>query len=86
MSQIGVGRTLIFTGIAIVVVVLVMAVAGCGKDADVNLRDKGDAKALINMPDHFDTIALKCYHGKGIYLASTGGSSPTVILNDPDCR
>jgi hypothetical protein len=68
---------------------ILMGLVACGaNDADVGARDKGSAKALINMPDLFSTVAVKCYEGNGIYVTSTeseNSSSLYVVKDDPVC-
>lgn len=59
--------------------------AGCGTDANVDTRDKGDAQAIINMPDRFPNVAVKCYRGNGIYT-SNDTSSPFVVQRDQVCN
>jgi hypothetical protein len=62
--------------------------AACGNDASVDTRDKGSAKAIINMPNHFPSIAIKCRGKKGVYTTNNtahGSGSPFVVLNDPEC-
>jgi hypothetical protein len=69
--------------------IFAIGAAGCGNDASVDTRDKGAAKAIINMPDHFPNVAFKCRGSKGIYVTnntSSGSGSPAVIPNDPECR
>jgi hypothetical protein len=66
-----------------------LGLVACGaNDAGVSTRDKGSAKALINMPDLFSTVAVKCYEGNGVYVTSTDGensSSLYVVKDDPVC-
>ena len=63
--------------------------AGCAsKDAEVDTRDKGAAKAIINMPDKFPNVSHKCYGTNGIYVSNntdTGSGAPAVLPNDPQC-
>jgi hypothetical protein len=67
---------------------LAALVAGCGNDAEVESRDAGNAKAIINMPDKFPNVSHKCYGPNGIYVTNnteTGSGSPAVVLDDPQC-
>lgn len=61
----------------------------CGaNDASVSTRDKGSAQAIINMPDRFPNVAVKCYRGNGVYAANNGSDVPGgiyVVVRDPAC-
>jgi len=47
-------------GLCLILLVLPLTAASCGQnDAPVQSRDKTGAR-LLNMPDHFSTIAIKC--------------------------
>lgn len=47
-------------GLAAVLAVTTLAASNCGaNDAPVKTRDRSGA-ALLNMPNHFSTVALKC--------------------------
>lgn len=52
-------------------------------------RDKGSAKAMINMPDGFPSVALKCRGTTGVYVSnkyeSGAGADVAVLPNDPEC-
>lgn len=64
------------------------AVSACGNNATVDARDKGSAKLIINMPDGFPNVALKCLGTNGVYTSNNtgaGSGSPAVVLNDPQC-
>lgn len=77
------------TGVcAIFICLLAIPFAACGNDAGGGERDTGSAKARINMPDNFPTVAVKCYGQNGIYVTNTGESSPgglAVVVKDPQC-
>jgi hypothetical protein len=62
--------------------------AACGNDAAVGTRDKGNAKLILNMPDGFPNVALKCLGTTGVYVSnntSVGTGSPAIVLNDSQC-
>lgn len=74
------------------------AITGCGvsdNDAEPDSRDTGRAKAVINMPNHFNNVAHKCYGNNGIYVsdhgnngsdgANSAGGTVFVLANDPQC-
>lgn len=77
--------------IAVFFVVGILA-AGCGgTDASVSSRDHGAAKAIINMPNHFNNVSVKCYGTTGIYVTNNNGNGGTgsalaVLANDPACH
>lgn len=66
--------------------------AGCGAtDAGSGKRDTGSARAIINMPNHFNNVAHKCYHGNGVYVTNNNGNGGTgsslyVAVSDPVCK
>jgi predicted nucleic acid-binding Zn ribbon protein len=67
-------------------------IAACGvtTDADKGVRDTGSALGIVNMPNHFNNVAVKCFKGNGIYVTNndgTGGngSSLAVVTKDPLC-
>jgi len=69
-----------------------IGISACGDDTDAGkgVRDTGDAKAIINMPNHFNNVAVKCYQGNGIYVTNNNGdggsgSSLAVVIKDPVC-
>jgi hypothetical protein len=67
---------------------LALPLAACGNDADPGTRDTGAAKARINMPDNFPTVAHKCYGTNGVYVTNSAEASPGglyVVQNDPEC-
>jgi hypothetical protein len=78
---------LIIAGIALALTVT----AGCSDhndkrgrgDAPVGTRDDSPAR-IINMPDQFANLAVKCDRGNGIYV-TTRDAAPTIIPNDPNC-
>lgn len=53
-------------------------------DAPVGTRDDSPAR-IINMPDQFANVAVKCDRGNGLYV-STREAPPVVIVNDPNCK
>ncbi|MCU0270468.1 MAG: hypothetical protein MUF83_17720 [Acidimicrobiales bacterium] len=64
---------------------------GCSEYNDE--RGRGDAPIgkfndspayVVNMPDQFHNIAIRCVGGNGIY-AHTREAAPTVIVDDPLC-
>lgn len=76
------------------VLIVVLALAtGCSEyeddrgkgDAPVQNR-KGDDKAavVINFPDGFANIAVKCHKGNGLYV-TTREAAPIVVKDDPIC-
>ena len=76
--------------IAIVTAIIFVGfiLAGCGNDADPGQRDTGAAKARINMPDNFPTVAHKCYGSTGVYVTNSAEASPgglAVLPNDIKC-
>ena len=78
-------KRIITTVVALATIVLA---AGCGNDADPGQRDTGAAKARINMPDNFPTVAHKCYGKNGVYVTNSAEASPgglAVIVNDTQC-
>lgn len=81
-----------FFSITAVLLVTTFAVSGCGADTDAGqgTRDTGDAKAIINMPDKFNNVALKCRGTTGVYVTNNNGDGGTgsdvaVLANDPEC-
>jgi hypothetical protein len=71
-----------------IAVLVGIGLAGCGADADPGTRDTGSAKARINMPDNFPTVAHKCYGPNGVYASNTsekGNGSIYVVTDDPQC-
>lgn len=70
---------------------LVAAGCGTGNDVSKGSRDTGSAKAIVNMPNHFNNVAVKCYQGTGIYVTNNTGDAGTgtslaVVTNDPICK
>lgn len=77
----------------ICIIGLIVLLAGCGEDTDAGrgTRDTGDAKAIINMPNHFNNVALKCRGTTGVYVTNNNGDGGTgsdvaVLANDPECK
>lgn len=78
---------------------IVTAVAVGTSAASCNAKGTGDAPVepvdkqnnapahIINMPDGFPNVAVKCDQGTGIYVTSHGKSDvpPVIIPNDPRC-
>lgn len=65
-----------------------LAAAGCGNDAETDRRDTGSAKAVINMPDKFPSVAHKCYGKTGVYVTNNttnGAGSVAVVTRDENC-
>lgn len=62
----------------------------CGQnDVQINSRDKTGA-VVLNMPDHFSSIATKCDgHGHRVFIADHGdsanGGGGVAVINDPTC-
>lgn len=76
-----------------VLVALIIVLAGCGSYQDA--RGKGDAPianrtgddkaaVVINFPDGFANVALKCYRGNGIY-STTREATVVIVRDDPLC-
>lgn len=84
-------RTKAAVALMFAVPVLVFA-AGCtDKDADQGERDKGSALAVVNMPDHWNNVAVKCFRGNGLYVTNNSGdggngTSLAVVPSDPVCK
>lgn len=71
-----------------IAVAVSIGLSACGADADPGTRDTGSAKARINMPDNFPTVAHKCYGPNGVYASNTsekGNGSIYVVTDDPQC-
>lgn len=80
-----------FGGIVLFLAILfgLALLTGCGNDADFSTRDKGSAEAIINMPDNFPSVAVKCFRGNGVYTSGQGSgevAAPFVVSNDRVCR
>jgi hypothetical protein len=77
-----------------IVLVLVTTLAGCGGynqargrgDAPVGHRDSTPAE-VINMPDEFGNVAVKCDgHGHRIYVVTHNKTdAPVTVIDDPSC-
>jgi hypothetical protein len=73
------------------IIIVAFALGGCsswndkhGKgDSPVGKTDDSPAR-VVNMPDGFANLAIKCYNGNGIYV-TTRDAAPTIIVNDPNC-
>ena len=79
-----------FLAALVLCAVLGGSIAACGTDASFEKRDNGSAKAIVNMPDHFNNVAVKCYQGNGIYVTNNNGNGGTgstlaVVAKDPLC-
>jgi hypothetical protein len=80
-------------GVAAAVAVLVL-VAGCDNyndkrgrgDAPVSSTDDSPAE-VVNFPDQFANIAMKCDgHGHRLYIVThTSTDVPVVVITDPAC-
>jgi hypothetical protein len=70
----------------------VLALSACStQDADKGTRDTGSALGIVNMPNHFNNVAVKCYQGNGLYVTNNNGdggsgSSLAVVPKDPVCN
>lgn len=53
-------------------------------DAPVGSRDDSRAD-IVNMPDQFANVAIKCHGPNGIYT-TTRQAAPVIVPNDPLCR
>lgn len=81
-----------FTIAALALVLVAFALMGnsCGaNDVQINSRDKTGA-VVLNMPDHFSSIATKC-DGRGhrVFIADHGdsgnGGGGVAVINDASC-
>lgn len=72
---------------------LVVAITSLGCSGYNNERGRGDAPVgerddtpaqVINFPDLFMNVAMKCLGGNGIYTHTREGA-PVVVANDPEC-
>jgi len=76
----------------VLAVCAVAALAGCsdfnndrGK-GDAPVGDRDDAPAVVvNFPDGFMNVAVKCHGPNGIYT-HTRAAAPVVVPNDPTCQ
>lgn len=72
--------------------ILVAVLAGCsgwndtyGKgDAPVGPRDDSAAD-VVNFPDQYQNVAVKCYGPNGIYT-TTREAAPVVVKDDANCQ
>lgn len=71
--------------------VLALALAGCS--GHENERGRGDAPVtgrddepayVLNMPDQFANVAMKCLGPNGVY-STTREAAVTVVVDDPNC-
>lgn len=71
---------------------LLIPLAACSSYNDK--RGRGDAPVkqyddtpayVINMPDQFANVAIKCYGGNGVY-ETTREAAPVVVADDPMCN
>ena len=77
----------------IAVIALLLGAIGLSACGDNDIpdapRDGGSAKAMINMPDGFPTVALKCRGTSGVYVTQnydgSGGAAVAVLPKDPEC-
>ena len=85
-------RTKVIIGIIIALAIGIGA-SSCGEwndergKGDAPVQDKaGDDRAavVINMPDGFANVAIKCYAGNGLYV-TTRDAPPIIIADDPNC-
>lgn len=69
----------------------IIGAAACGQYD--NKRGRGDAPVgsaddtpaqVVNFPDLFANVAVKCHKGNGIYV-TTRDAAPVVVPNDPAC-
>lgn len=74
------------------VLVATLGLTACGgRDAGKGTRDTGDALGIVNMPNHFNNVAVKCFRGNGLYVTNNSGdggtgSSLAVVIKDPVCN
>jgi hypothetical protein len=75
----------------VLIPLIAMGLTACGSnDAKVQTRDKSGAQVL-NMPNHFSSVATKCDgHGHRIYENDHGdsgnGRGMIVVVSDTNCR
>ena len=71
---------------------VIAILVSCGADEDKGTRDApidtrlqdNSAPYVVNMPDSFMNIAIKCIGPNGIY-AHTRPAAPVVVPDDPLC-
>lgn len=84
-------KFILYPVLAIFLFIPLVGASSCGSnDAEKGTRDTGAAKAIINMPNHFNNVAFKCRGTKGVYVTNNNGDAGTgsalsVVLNDPEC-
>jgi hypothetical protein len=75
---------------SIAAIIVLTGISGCGQnDVDVGGRDTAPAQ-VINMPNHFSSVAHKCDgHGHRIYEGDHGdsgkGGGGLAVVADPSC-
>lgn len=85
-------KKLIIYPLVVLGIFLPLTAESCGQnDAGKGERDNGSAKAIINMPDHFNNVALKCRGTTGVYVTNNSGdggtgSSLALLADDPECK
>lgn len=62
----------------------VVLAVGIG-DAPVGDRDDTPA-AVVNMPDRFANVAMKCMGPNGVYVSTREAAPVVVVASDPLCR
>ncbi len=77
------------------IVFALLAVLATGCESRKSARGRGDAPvgpvntapgAVMEMPDQFPNVAVKCQGPNGVYVVSDDGASAQVVPNDPNCR
>lgn len=72
----------------VLAVVAVLALGGCGADTGGNapVSDVNDSTTaqIIEMPEGFPNVAVKCLDTTGLYV-SEGGDAVTALSDDPRC-
>jgi hypothetical protein len=86
---------------AVALLAVLVGLAGCGMTGtgendrhgtgDAPVADRDDSAAsIINMPDAFPNVAVKCWRGNGIYATRATESKPVpelaVVPADPACK
>lgn len=90
-------RKALLTGAA--VVALSVSLTACGQtghnisrgqgDVPVGAQDRTPAKMVVNFPDAWGNVAIKCYGVNGLYeVTHNDNSRPPVwvVPNDPMCK
>lgn len=86
-------------GIAALAATAALTLAGCGQsghnvsrgqgDVPVGEQDRTPAKMVVNFPDAWGNVAIKCYGVNGLYeVTHNDASRPPVVVvpNDPMCQ